>query len=243
MNLASLSAMKDAVANSPQWLRYVLVLVAGMAIGAVFYPTKSIEEKLRVEYEQKMTQSEEAHKHVEESLKESLVMSQKESKNLQVTTSSKIAKLTTENSQLKSKKTETYYKIVHPDGTIEIRSQKATETDQSNQVVISVKQEYEQKVKDLETKYATIHKERVQQIQEDFSKKEEKYQETIASLQKDKTVEINAKKYGVEVGYLSNKDYYGHVNIDVVGPIFLGLQTQTNFSNSNAVGAGVGIRF
>jgi len=186
---------------------------------------------------------EETHKHTEESLKASLDASQKEKKDLEVTTTTKIAKLTTENSQLKSKKTETYYKIVHPDGTIEIRSQKATETDQSNQIVTSVKQEFDQKVKQLEEKYQAIHKERVQQIQEDFSKKEEKYQETIASLQKDKTVEVNQKKYGVEVGYLSNKDYYGHVNIDVFGPMFLGLQTQTNFSNNNAVGAGIGIRF
>jgi len=243
MNLASLQAMKGALNNSPQWVRYVLVLIVGMAIGAVFYPTKSLEEKLRVEYEQKMTQSEEAHKHVEESLKESLVLSQKQSKDLEVSTSNKIAKLTTENSQLKSKKTETYYKIVHPDGTIEVRSQKATETDQSNQIVVSVKQEYEQKVKELETKYQEIHKERVQALQEDFTRKEEKYQETIASLQKDKTVITNPKKYGVEVGYLSNKDYYGHVNVDVFGPVFLGLHTQTNFLDNNAVGAGIGIRF
>lgn len=241
MNLASLSAIKQAVIDSPL-LRYALVLIAGIAIGALFYPTKSIEEKLRVQYEQKISQINETNSKTVQNLQESLTKSESSKKQLEVTTSSKIAKLTTENSQLKSKKTETYYKIVHPDGTIEIRSTKASEVDQSNQIITSVKQEFDQKVKDLETKYATIHQQRVQQIQTDFSKKEEKYQETIASLEKDKTVKINAKSFGIEAGIMTNKDYYGHVSYDIFGPIFIGAHGQFGPTDT-AGGVGVGIRF
>lgn len=237
-----LKTVKDAVINSPL-LRYALVLVTGIAIGAIFYPTKHLEESLRIEYEQKMTQLDESHKAFESTLNESLTRVSNEKKSLELETTKTIAKLTTENSTLKSKKSVNWYKIVHPDGTIEERRQSETQVDQTNQVITSVKEEFTQKVKEIETRYEVIHAQRVTAIKETFDRKEATYKETIAKLSQDKVVDINPKKYGVEIGYLSNKDYYGHVNIDVVGPIFLGLQTQTNFSDNNAVGAGFGIRF
>jgi uncharacterized membrane-anchored protein YhcB (DUF1043 family) len=242
LGLSDLNAAKQAVLNSP-WARYVAVLVLGMAIGAVFYPTKRIEEKLRIQYEQQISQLKETNQKTVESLTQSLNKSESEKKDLEVTTTKKISRLTVENASLKSKKTEKYYKIVHPDGTIEVRDFKEADVDQNSSTITSVKQEFDQKVKDIEMRYAKIHEERVKQLQQDFSQKEEKYQETIASLQKDKTVSVNQKMYGLEVGKLSNGDYYGHVDMTVFGPMFIGVQTQSNFINNNAVGAGIGIRF
>jgi len=239
--LPDLNPVKQAFANSPV-LRYVAVLVLGIAIGAVFYPTKRIEEKLRIQYEQQISQLKETNQKTVASLQQSLDKSESDSKNLQVTTTQKIAKLTTENSQLKSKKSENYSKIVHPDGTIEIRDIKDSEVDQNQQVVVSIKQEFDQKVKDIETRYAKIHEQRVQQIQQDFSQKEEKYQSTIASLQKDKTVTVNPKSFGIEAGVMTNKDYYGHVTYDIFGPVFLGAGAQFG-PTDNAGSVGLGIRF
>ena len=38
-----------------QWVRYILVLIAGIAIGAIFYPTKHIEEELFQKFEQEQS--------------------------------------------------------------------------------------------------------------------------------------------------------------------------------------------
>jgi chromosome segregation ATPase len=242
LGLNDFNAAKTALANSPV-LRYVLIFVAGLTIGAVFYPTKKVEEKLSQKYEQQISQLNETNKMVTENMQQELSKVQEENKDLQETTTKKINELTTENSQLKSKTTDKYYKIVHPDGTIEVTDVKESDVDQSNQIVTSIQQEYTQKIKDIETKYAAIHEQRVTAIQKDFSQKEQTYQQTIASLTKSKTVSTNPRTYGLEIGKLSNGDYYGHVDMDVVGPIYIGLQTQSNFLNDSAVGAGVGIRF
>ena len=62
-------------------------------------------------------------------------------------------------------------------------------------------------------------------------------------MESEKIVDINKKVYGLEAGFLSNKNYYMHGNIDVFGPVFIGVHTQTNFTGDFAVGGGVGLRF
>ena len=77
LGLNDFNAAKTALANSPV-LRYVLIFVAGLAIGAVFYPTKKVEEKLSQKYEQQISQLNETNKMVTENMQQELSKVQEE---------------------------------------------------------------------------------------------------------------------------------------------------------------------
>ncbi len=232
-----------AVLGANPWLGYVLVLALGVGIGVVFYPTSHIEERVKTEYEQTIAKQNEEHAKVTKDLTDKLDKEVSEKKTLEVETSRKITSLTIQVRDLKSRTKESYYKIVKPDGTVEIRKFKESEVDESTKVIASVKEEFDTKIKEINERYEKIHRERVVAIKEEFDKKEASYQQTIAKMEKEKITDINPKRYGLEVGYLSNKDYYGHVTADVFGPVFIGVQTQTNFLGDYAVGGGIGLRF
>lgn len=102
--------------------------------------------------------------------------------------------------------------VEHPDGT------KRTETKTESDL-------YESKTKKLKEKF-----EKELAVREAEIKKLKEYNKT----------EINKKRFGVELGMLASQSYYVHINADIFGPVFLGIQTQVG--NTNTLGAGVGIR-
>lgn len=224
-------------------VQFILTLVAGVAIGALFYPTKNIEEKVKKEYEQKIERVSEEKEQLRKNLSEKVDELEKEKTELRIETSQKITKLTYQIRELESSKKETFYKIIKPDGTIEEKRYTESEVSETSQVITKVREEFDQKVSQIAERWKTVHKRRVEQLKKDFESKESEYKSTIAKLESEKRVEINPKKYGVELGITSDNNYYGHVNVDVFGPLFLGLHTQSNFLNDHSVGAGIGIRF
>lgn len=224
-------------------VQLLIALVVGAAIGALFYPTKNVEERVKKEYEQKIEKVSEEKEKIRKTLSEEIDQLEEERTELKIETSRKITKLTYQIRELESSKKETFYKIVRPDGTIEEKRYTESEVSETSQVVTKVREEFDRKVSQIAERWKSVHKRRVEQLKKDFDKKESKYQKTIAKLESEKKVEINPKKYGVEVGYTSENRYYGHVNVDVFGPLFIGLHTESNFLNEHSVGAGVGIRF
>lgn len=235
-----LSGAKQFVSDN-KWVQFLLVGAAGIAIGALFYPTKRIEEKERQHYEEQLSIEKSNHSAEISQLNEKVTVAKQESLSIKMESEHKINSLTSEIKTLKSKQKTASYKIVRPDGTIEERQFSETEVDQSSQVVTQIQEEFKQKVEAIETKWENIHKERVSSIKKEFASKEETYQKKIFDLEKSKVTEINKKSFGLEAGLLSDKNYYGHVSYDVVGPFFLGLHAQ--FGVSTAGGAGLGIRF
>ena len=233
--------MKDLLKNKS--VQLFLALFIGVAIGALFYPTQHIEERVKQEYQQKIDAEKTEKETLRKDLSEKIDVLQQEKTTLTIETNQTIAKLTYEVKELQSKKKETYYKIVKPDGTIEEKSFKESEVNESTQIITSVREEFNQKVSQIEEKWKTIHTQRVEALKKDFDSKEKTYQETIAKLESEKITDINPKKYGVEVGYTSSQEYYFHGNMDVFGPVFIGVHTQTNFGNEHSVGAGIGLRF
>lgn len=219
----------------------VLALLAGMAIGALFYPTKHIEERLDKLHQEEISKVKTEYQQTITNQQESIVKLTEESKEYHRVTEQKITSLTSEVSTLKSHQKTAYYKIVKPDGTIEERNFTETDIDESRTVITSIQQEFKEKVDSIEKKWEQVHKDRVTQIKKEYAAKEEEYKKTIDELHQSKVVDINKKSFGVEGGMLTSKDYYGHVTYDVFGPFFLGLQGQ--FGPSPAAGAGVGIRF
>lgn len=235
-----LERIKEFIKNN-QWAQFVLVLLVGIAIGAVFYPTKHIEERERQKHEEETKVLKEQHSKELSEVRDTLDKTTKQASEYRSETERKITKLTTENSTLKSSNKTAYYKLVKPDGTIEIKKFTETQVDESKQVITSIQEEFKQKVASIETRWESIHKERVSSLQKEFNSKEEQYKHKIDELEKSKVVDINKKSFGAEAGVTTSLSYYGHVTYDVFGPVFVGLHAQ--FGPQVGAGAGLGLRF
>lgn len=229
---------------SKEWFRLLGVLVIGVTIGAVFYPTKRIEERVSQKYEQQIQTMKEQHvKESAESDEKWLeIVSAAKEKHIQ--SEKKVVKLQEEVKTLQSKQKTAYYKLIKPDGTIEERSFTESEVNESTKVITEIQEEFKTKIDELENRYSIIHAERVTKIKKEFDSKESEYKKTIEELTKSRVVSINEKSFGVEVGLLSNKNYYGHATMDLWGPVFFGVHGEVNtISNNNLLGVGVGLRF
>lgn len=237
--------IKEFVKNS-RLAQGILLLFLGMAIGAIFYPTKRIEERERHKYEEETKTLKEQHSKEMSSVQEKYDQTSKELTETKIETERKITKLTYEIKDLKSKQKTAYYKVVRPDGTVEIKKFSETEVTESTKVITQIQDEFKQKVDSIEKKWEEKHKERITELKKEFASKEEEYKHKLDEFEKSKVVEINKKSFGIEAGALLNGAYYGHATYDVVGPFFIGLHTQlglgTNAPPATA-GGGIGIRF
>lgn len=234
--------MKSLLQN--QWARYVLVLLVGIGVGAIFYPSKTItEEKVR-EYEEKIVRLQEEKREAVSVVKGLLDEERKESKEYKEETNKQLSSLKQENISLKSKVKESRFKIVKPDGTIEEKWFKESETDIVSSTVTRIKTEYTKKVASIESKWKKIHEKRLREVKENFDKKIAESKESKEKEVFKKKTEINKRSFGVSVGVMSNKDYFSSINYDVYGPIFLDIHLQSDdaFDDKEA-GVGFGIRF
>lgn len=230
------------------WLRYIIILFVGIAVGALFYPTKRIEEKTSQKYEQEISSIKQQHSKETQDLKIALDKEQKDSKSFHQESNHKISSLSSQISSLKSKQKTSHYKLVKPDGTIEERDFTESDVEQSSKTVTRIQDEFKTKVNSIENKWSKIHEERTAELKKEFNSKEQDYQKTIASLEKSKTTTVNEKHFGIEGGIMSDKDYYLHATADLFGPIFLGVQgeiksSKSNQSLDNRLGLGIGLRF
>ena len=229
---------------SKEWIRLVGVLLIGVTIGVVFYPSKRIEEKMTQKHQEEIAIIKEQHSKESQDLVEKYDVASKESKQVKEESEHKLAKMTSEIKTLQSKIKTTTYKLVKPDGTIEERTFSESETKESSQMVTEIKEEFKTKIESIETKYAQIHSERVLAIKKQFDVKESEYKKTIDELQKSKVTSINEKRFGLEAGITNEKNYYGHATMDVWGPTFVGVHGQVGpQNNSNNLGIGLGLRF
>lgn len=235
-----LEALKTLVKDS-KVVQLLLMFAVGVAIGAFFYPTKHIETKLKEQHDLETKTLNEEHSKELSQIRDTLDKSTQEYKSQLAESDKKISKLTTENTTLKSTQKTSYYKLIKPDGTIEVRKFSETQVDESKQVVTSIQEEFKTKIASIEAKWEKIHEDRVTTLQKEFDAKEESYKHQIDTLEESKVVDINKKSFGIEAGVLTSGSYYGHATYDFLGPIFLGVQAQQGASNS--MGAGIGFRF
>ena len=226
-----------------QGVRYVLVLLLGVTVGALFYPTKKIEEKITQKYEQVISKLKEEHSKEIASTKEEYSSQVKTVSTRLEESERKVNTLTVQVRDLKIKQKTAKYKIVRPDGTIEEKEFTETDTEESTKVITQIQEEFKTKVSQIEEKWSDIHKKRVTELVKEFDKKESDYQRTISSLEKSKKVSINEKSFGIEAGYLSDKNYYGHATMDLWGPVFIGVHGEIGSNSDNKLGAGIGLRF
>jgi hypothetical protein len=242
MDLSNLVPGKEVLSN--QYVRYAIVLFVGITIGVVFYPSKSIQETESKKYEQQIASLTETYKNELNHEQQKYDQLNGEFHSYHDTMESKVILLNTSVRNLSSKKRTTTVKVVHPDGLIETKTVSESDTEESDKVTAQLQQEYKEQLDSVEKKWQTIHESRIKEIQTQFDQKESTYKQTIQDLEKSKTITVNQKKFGVEIGLMSDKDYYLHASMDLWGPFFIGFQGEANreFSD-NQVGAGIGLHF
>ena len=233
-----LQKLKDLMANSIL-LQGMTILLIGVAIGAIFYPTKHIEETLTKKHQEEITILKEQHQKEIDKEHESYLEVSNQFHSYHDESEKKISSLTTQVTLLQSHQKTSYYKVVRPDGTIEIKKFSETDVSESTKVVTQIQEEFKQKIDSIEQKWSTIHKERIAEIQKEFDAKEQDYKKTIDEMKQTKVVDINKKSFGIEIGALITKDYYAHIAYDIFGPFFIGAQAQ--FGSDNTGGLGIGL--
>lgn len=218
-----------------KWLknRYVQIsaaFVIGGFLGYTFYPTKSIEERIRVEvneeYKSTLELYHSAYQSTNEKLQEQLTETEKSSKEFKEETNKKVNILTTENRQLKQKVKKRKFKLIKPDGTIIEREFEESDTQETSSVVTSIKEEFTRKVSQIESKWKKIHVDRIKALktkfEEELKKKETKTVIKEKIVEKEKIVKVNEKKFRPEIGINNDKDIYLHGTYPLWGPFFLG---------------------
>lgn len=229
------------IVKESKTLQLLLSIVVGIVIGATFYPTKHIETKIKQQYEEELSNIKDQHLKEMSDQKIKLENEKEQYRIYRISTEDKISKLTTQIVHLKSRKITNYYKIIHPDGTVEVKASSETDTEETNKIVTKIKEEFKQKIEETEKKWEKVYKERLTIVKKEFDSKEQEYVKKINELSQVKVEDINKKTSSLEVGALLGGSYYGHTTHDIFGPFFIGAQAQLGASNN--VGLGIGFRF
>lgn len=227
-----------------KWVQLLLVFVLGLAVGAIFYPSKEEEYKKKVSETSKRNTS--LHKQLEEraeiisELSSRLEEQESTFLSFREESSAKIDTLRTENRQLRSSARRQTFKIVKPDGTIIEKELEESSSEEITSVVTEVREEFDRKVESIESKWKSIHKSRVEKLKEEYEKKlKEKKVETKVvekTVEKEKIVKVNERKLRTDLGYSSDNRFYLHATYPLFGPVFLGggASSDKGFSDSEA---------
>ena len=227
-----------------QFVRYALILLIGIGIGAIFYPSKTITKEEVYTMEQKIERLETEKREETKVMKALLDISEFKSKLIKEESEKKVESLKEENFKLKHKVSEKRFKIVRPDGTIEEKWFKESETDVVSSVVTKIKSEFTRKVQSIENKWRKIHEQRISKIKQTYEKKiAERSVRQVRKVTKEKT-EINKRSFGMSLGLTSQKDIFSSVIYDVYGPFFLDLHLESDREfEDKEIGLGIGLRF
>lgn len=227
-----------------RYAQLVLTLVIGVAVGAIFYPSKSIRKEEIRKYEEKLAKQEKETATMQLELGGMLNEEKKQNKTLREESHKKISSLKEENFKLKSKITEKRFKIIKPDGTIEERWFKESETDVVASAVTNIKSEFTRKVTSIEKKWKKVHEERVKKIKSDYEKKLSESKKIDSSIEKKEKIDINKRNFGISLGKKTDNDYFSGISYDIFGPVFLDLHFEADeaFGDKEA-GLGIGLRF
>lgn len=222
----------------------VVCLLVGMAIGAIFYPSKSITREETARYESKIERLEQENKETVSNFKANLLMQEKVFKEEKKELTNKVTSLRTENTRLKQKTKERIVKIVTPDGTIREEIVRESDTEVVSQIVTDIKQEFTEKVSSIESRWKTVHERRVRSIKENYEKKLAEKQHVIDEYSKKETIKINERKFGVSLGYTTDDSFYSNISYTIFGPFFIDFNVTTDREfRDKSLGAGIGISF
>lgn len=199
---------------SNRWVQLILALLIGVIVGALFYPTKTIEERVKretaLEYESRINSLKESYESKQKVIQDNLKKEQESFRSYKSETSSKIAKLTEENRRLTESSKRQRFKLVKPDGTIIEKEYEENNREEVTSIVTEIRQEFKEKIEETEQKWKKAYKERLVSIKEKLDKREallkEEHRKEIEKLEKERIVKVNEKKFRVAAGYTTDKD-------------------------------------
>lgn len=227
-----------------EWVRYVAVLMIGLALGAIFYPSKTITKEETTKYQEQISRLENEKKSMNSLFESQLNMEKLQSKKYQKQTTAKIDTLKKENFKLQSRVKESRFKIIKPDGTIEEKWFKESQTDIVSSTVTSIKSEYSRKVKSIENKWKKLHEKRIKKIQSDYERKLTESKKTEIQIYKKEKIEINKRSFGVSMGMMTDQRYFSSITYDLFGPVFIDIHLEFDPSTQEKeAGLGFGFRF
>jgi len=213
-----------------KWVQCMLAFVIGASIGVIFYPSKTTEFREKIHTLEETVKSHERTIDEQQSKtredKTALQRSEASLKDYKETVNIKIESLRTENSSLKRHAKRKKFRIVKPDGTIIEKEYEESSSEEITSVITEVRQEFDRKVKSIESKWKQIHKTRVLEIKETYEKKllekDEEIRYIEKEVEKEKIVKINEKKLRTEAGYSTDDKIYTHFSYPLWGPVFVG---------------------
>ena len=221
-----------------------IALVIGVAIGAIFYPSKEIEESERHRDEQRIEKEINYSRKIQSEKEERVREVQGSYFKMEEELNAKIQKQTTEISHLKVRVSERTFKLIKPDGTIEERTFRDSELSKDTTIVTTIQQEYTRKIKQTEDRYKKVYTEKLEKVKEAVIEKFKEKDLIIATLEKKRSIKINPGKTRIGVGVTNEQDYYGIVERDIFGPIFIHGLFEVNTENKDQKGGiGIGIKF
>ena len=227
-----------------KYTQLVLTLLIGIGIGAIFYPSKTITKEEMYKFEQKIERLETEKKNLTSFYEKQINKEEREHKEFKEEITKKTESLREENFQLKQKVSEKRFKIVRPDGTVEEKWFKDSETDVVSSTVTKIKSEFTRKVTEIENKWKSIHEKRISKIRETYERKIAESKNERVEIVKKKKVQINKKSFGLSLGYTSDQKYFSSIMYDVYGPFFLDLHLDANQNLTEKTGGiGIGMRF
>lgn len=227
-----------------KYVQITLALIIGGAIGAIFYPSKTITKEETYKYEQQIERLETEKKNLTSFYEKQITKEEKEHKEYKEEVTKKTESLREENFQLKQKVSEKRFKIVRPDGTIEEKWFKDSETDVVSSTVTKIKSEFTRKVIQIESKWKKIHEQRIKKIKESYDKRIASSESKRITATKKTKIEVNKRSFGLSLGYTSEQKYFSSIMYDVYGPFFLDLHLgATRDLTDKEAGIGIGMRF
>lgn len=234
-----------------KYVQLVTTLVVGITIGAVFYPQKKTEEKIKQEitekYKLEIEEKERLHSIEIKTLQTSLDEEEKSNKEYREETQRKLHILVQENSSLKQSMKKKKLKIVKPDGTIVEEEIEEWNSEESNTIITEVREEFTRKVKEIEDRWKKVHEMRVEQLQAEFEAEIEKARSEVKTVEviveKEKIVEVNSKRLRPEIGMTTDRDVYLHGTYTLWGPTFIGGGVSGSKSGFGDARIGIGLEF
>ena len=224
-----------------RYAQLVVVCAAGALIAILVTPSSQTTESIKQEYQQIMDKKVQEQKDITTAVTKNLDEMNQKYKSLNEQYTSKVSELTSTIASMSSHKTEIRYKITKPDGTIEERSFFESEDTASTQMVSELKSDYEHKLEQAESTLNEKHSQEVTQIKNTYSLQIAELKTTISTLEKEKSVTVNPKKWGAELGVTSAMTAYLHTSYVFWGPVYVGSHYEMDRDKKTTVGAGLGI--
>ena len=239
--------------------KQIIPFALGVGLTVLLYPTANIEtkayERSKAEYTKELKSITDQHEvetfKMQKNYEEEKSVMVAEHTKTESDLKQKIVSLNTEISTNAKKQHTEVVKITRPDGTIEEHTITDTSEESMNQSIVDMKKETEQQVKT-----------EVAKVQEEFTKKEEQIKtesnKIVATLQvtiekqksqidelikKEQVISINPKAVGAEVGIASDLMYRFGANYNFLGPIYMGVQVDSDFKAKVRPGVTIGVRF